>query len=76
MISDKVITVKELARRWRGLVVKRTIDNWRMLGRGPKYQKIGKGKTCLVLYKLKDIQKFEKSYFNGSVSKWRKLRSR
>lgn len=75
MIKDKALTTKELAHRWRGVLSEGTIENWRLQKRGPRFFKIGKGKTCLVLYKLRDIEKFEKSYFNGSIKQWQRLRS-
>ncbi len=74
MIKEKALTTNQLAVRWRGLLAKGTFENWRQQGRGPRYYKIGAGKTCLVLYKLKDVEKFEKKYFNGGIKKWRKLR--
>jgi hypothetical protein len=76
MIRDKALTTNELAHRWRGLTVKGTIEAWRVRGRGPRYFKLGKGKTCVVLYKLRDIERFERQYWNGGYKKWLKLRSR
>lgn len=73
MIKEKTLTTNQLAHRWRGLLVKGTIENWRQQGRGPRFCKIGSGKTCLVLYRLKEIERFEKIYFRGEIKKWRKL---
>jgi len=74
MIKERSLTTRQLAHRWRGALAKGTIENWRQQRRGPKYFKIGGGKTCLVLYRLRDIKKFEESYFNGGIAQWRKLR--
>lgn len=72
MIRANTLTANQLAERWKGVISKRTIDDWRQKGRGPKYFKIGKSKTCLVLYKLSDVKKFEKGYFNGGYRRWQK----
>ncbi len=46
-------TQEKLAKRW--FISKRTLERWRWIGTGPRYQKIG-GR---VLYKLEDIEAFE-----------------
>lgn len=76
MNATKVMKTGDLAKRWKGLIAKGTIENWRVNGTGPRYFKLGRGKTCLVLYKLKDVTKFEKYYFSGEMKTWQKLLSR
>ena len=48
---------KDLARRWS--MSPKTLERWRWLGDGPPYLKIG-GK---VLYRIEDVEAFEKDGF-------------
>tara|TARA_R100000664_G_scaffold1197_1_gene3179 strand:+ start:185 stop:412 length:228 start_codon:yes stop_codon:yes gene_type:complete len=57
------ITTAELAKRWRKS--HRTLENWRVEGYGPSYSKIG----GTVLYKIRDIEDFEKE---SSIQKTKK----
>ena len=47
------LTETELADRWRVSV--RTLQNWRWMGRGPRYLKIG----ARVLYPLEEVEAYE-----------------
>jgi hypothetical protein len=47
------LTTKELSKRWS--LSEGTLSNWRSLKKGPKYTKIGRR----VVYRIKDIEKFE-----------------
>ena len=47
------LTEKELAARWRVSV--RTLQNWRWMGRGPRFLKIG----ARVLYPIGEVEAFE-----------------
>lgn len=47
------LTSEELAARWD--VKESTVGQWRWFGKGPSYLKLG----TLVLYRIKDIEKFE-----------------
>lgn len=53
------LTTLELAARWAAKypfpLNKRTIDNWRYMGKGPAYCK----QRGRVLYKLEDVEAFE-----------------
>lgn len=49
------LTPDELSKRYRGRVAVRTLANWRCLGVGPRFSKIG-GR---ILYALTDIQDWE-----------------
>lgn len=49
----------ELARRW--CVSPRTLERWRWLKQGPRFLKIG-GR---VVYRLEDIEAFEKARLRG-----------
>lgn len=51
-----------LAARW--LMAKSTLENWRNLGKGPAYRKIG-GK---VIYLLDDVLAFEQASKRNSTS--------
>lgn len=47
------LTETELAARWRRS--RKTLQNWRVLGKGPAFVKIGNS----VLYSIKDIEAYE-----------------
>lgn len=49
------LTPQEVSDRYRGRVAVRTLANWRCLGIGPRFSKIG-GR---ILYSLSEIQKWE-----------------
>lgn len=68
MSKLKVLTTRELAKRWEGHIVQGTIENWRQIGFGPKYEKKGKEKLARIHYKLSDIKKFEKKYFKRRLN--------
>lgn len=52
----------ELARRWN--ISPRTLENWRWLGQGPAYLKVG-GR---VLYRIEDVETFEAANLRTSVT--------
>lgn len=54
-----VYTPSELARRWR--ISRKTLANWRSLGRGPRWIKIGHA----VRYPIAEIQRAEKQHLDG-----------
>jgi hypothetical protein len=39
-----------------------TLRNWRSAGKGPKFVKIGGYRNAHVIYKLKDVKAWEKSF--------------
>ena len=49
------LTAKDLVVRYNGQISVKTLANWRSIGRGPAYTKIG-GR---VLYSLLDVQDWE-----------------
>lgn len=51
-------TAKDLADRY-GLSVG-SIVNWRTVGEGPKFKKLGKGVNAPVRYHIDDVLRFEK----------------
>lgn len=55
------MTADELVCRFKNLISKRTLANWRSHGEGPKYTKIG-GR---VLYSLKAVQEWEQRRTRG-----------
>lgn len=54
-LSDS-LTIDELVERWKGIIKRQTLANWRSKGQGPSYQKIG-GR---VLYPLSEIERYER----------------
>lgn len=50
------LTIDELVQRWRGLIKRQTLANWRSKGQGPSYQKIG-GR---VLYPQEEVERYER----------------
>ena len=52
----------ELSRRWR--ISPRTLERWRWLGEGPPFLKMG----ARVIYRLSDIETYEKNTFRRSTS--------
>jgi Helix-turn-helix domain len=61
-ISDSdYITADELVVRFKNLISKRTLANWRHNGEGPKYVKIG-GR---ILYTLRAVQEWEEKRTRG-----------
>lgn len=58
------LTPEELSKRYRGRVAVRTLANWRCLGYGPKFSKIG-GR---ILYPLHEIEAWESRRTADSTS--------
>lgn len=56
-----VLSTQELSERWGGIIQPGTIENWRQQKKGPKFVKLGKGKTAPVIYRLRDVIAFERS---------------
>ena len=54
------LTTEELATRWK--MSPQTLENWRSQGVGPKYIKLGVAKSSLVIYRLMDIEKWERKH--------------
>ena len=57
MTNTTFLTPNTVASRYNGAITVRTLANWRSIGQGPDYVKIG-GK---VLYPLTSVQDWEKS---------------
>lgn len=51
----QLLTPQEVVERYRGAVTVRTLTNWRSLGSGPKWLKVGKA----VLYPLENLREWE-----------------
>ncbi len=62
----KYLTAQELSDRYRGEISVRTLANWRCLGVGPKYTKVG-GR---ILYPLAEVTSWERSRTVGSTSSY------
>jgi hypothetical protein len=63
------LTPEEVSARFRGRVSVRTLSNWRCLGTGPKYRKIG-GR---ILYPVSEIEAYEQSRTAASTSTYSKV---
>ncbi len=50
------LTIDELVKRWGGTVDKRTLANWRYIGKGPRFTKLG-GR---VVYALEEVIEYER----------------
>ena len=61
------LTPKELCERWCGSVSVRTLANWRSMGNGPRYVKVG-GR---VTYKIAEVEEWERSRGAQSTSEYR-----
>ena len=57
---SNLLTTNQLCLRWS--LKEGTLRKWRSTGIGPKFLKLGKGKTSKVLYREKEIIKFEKTW--------------
>lgn len=63
---ETFLTVVELSARYGGNVKIRTFNNWRTVGGGPPYLKIG-GR---VLYRLSDVIEWENARIARSTSEY------
>jgi predicted DNA-binding transcriptional regulator AlpA len=61
-MSDRRITLKELADRWS--IKPATLYQWRWEGKGPPCIKVGRS----VRYRLSDIEKYEEQRLNHHTS--------
>ena len=59
------LTTEQLADRWG--ISPQTLDNWRSQGKGPKYVKLGKGKSSAIIYRVSDVEKYERKHLQGGV---------
>lgn len=57
-----LLTQRDLARRWR--VSPRTIERWRVLGRGPRFCRIGRQ----IRYRLCDVCAYETERLDLAVT--------
>lgn len=64
--TPQYLTPGELSARFRGEISVRTLANWRVLGTGPKYTKIG-GR---VLYPIAEVQAWEAARTVNSTSNY------
>jgi hypothetical protein len=62
------ITPEDLSKRWKGRVAVRTLSNWRSLGTGPKFTKVG-GR---ILYPLAEVEAFEERRTTISTANYAK----
>lgn len=55
------ITQKQLAERW--AMSPKSLERWRCEGNGPRYLKLGTGKSARVIYRLADVEEYEAACF-------------
>lgn len=55
-----MLTTNELAERWK--VNPKSLSNWRVKKIGPAYVKLGDARSCKVLYRLEDVETFERRH--------------
>lgn len=67
MSSKEYLTAKEVSDRWGGRIKVRTLNNWRNLGSGPPFTKIG-GR---VLYPLDKLVEWEQRNTVHPTSEYR-----
>lgn len=58
---QKLLTPSQLSERWSINVG--TLRNWRSKGKGLPFLKLGDGKGSRVMYRIEDVELFEKKYF-------------
>lgn len=56
MSVDKFLTPEEVSKRYRDAVTVGTLENWRALGIGPSYIKVGKA----VLYPVEELNAWDR----------------
>lgn len=56
------LTTRQLADRWE--MAPGTLANWRVTGKGPRYEKKGKA----VRYPLKEVVEFEEAYSRANTA--------
>jgi len=66
--TPKYLTAEQLRQRWGGNVSVRTLSNWRSLGTGPKFTKLG-GR---VVYPLHEVEAFEARRTTDSTANYSK----
>lgn len=66
MSRKTVLNPKELSERWGGSIGVRTLANWRFMGKGPQYLKLGRK----VVYDLAVIEAWEKARSVRSTSEY------
>ena len=57
-MSEQFLTPGQLSKRWDGRPSVNTLNNWRSIGRGPKFVKFGRG---IVKYPISEIETYEKN---------------
>ncbi|MEN8236897.1 MAG: helix-turn-helix domain-containing protein [Pseudomonadota bacterium] len=61
-MQEILFTTKMLAKRW--CLSSTTLQQWRWTGKGPEYVKLGRR----VLYRPKDVERFEKEQLREHTS--------
>lgn len=64
--QKKFLTPSELSERWGERITVRTLANWRSLGSGPRFVKIGGA----ILYPVDEVSQWERSNTVNSTSEY------
>ena len=57
------LTTEGLAERWG--MAPQTLENWRSQGKGPQYAKLSQGRAGTIIYRLVDIEEYERNHLKG-----------
>ena len=63
VIKQTALSTHQLADRWN--ISPQTLENWRSQGKGPKYVKLGQGKSSPIVYRMSDVEKYERKHLKG-----------
>ena len=62
VLVEGYLTPEELAARYK--IAQRTLANWRVMGRGPKYLKAG----YVILYPIHEVEEWERKNMKRSTA--------
>jgi len=66
VIKQTALLTQQLADRWG--ISPQTLENWRSQGKGPKYVKLGAGRSSPIVYRLSDVEKYERKHLKGEAN--------
>lgn len=68
ILRQKYLTPDQVSERWNRTISARTLANWRYMGTGPKFTRVG-GK---ILYPLEDLLEWESTRTVDSTSQYKR----
>ena len=69
-MENTLLTPSQLAKRW--VIKPETLGQWRWNGKGPQFMKIGRR----VLYRLEDVEIFEKQKIYANTAQLNNMREK